>query len=57
VGYVGFWIFMSEREKGVTGEAGNNLLLPLPVVRLREIKDIWCRSKRHRFPFFYMNIE
>ena len=54
MGYVGFWIFMSEREKGVTGEAGNNLLLPLPVVRLREIKDIWCRSKRHRFPFFFI---
>jgi len=50
--FVGVFLVVSEK-KGV-GKAGEkSLLLPLFSARPREEEDIWCRSKQHRFCFFF----
>jgi len=50
--FVGVFLVVSEK-KGV-GKAGEkSLLLPLFSAPQREEEDIWCRSKQHRFCFFF----
>jgi hypothetical protein len=42
------------KKKGA-GKAGEkSLLLPLFSTRQGEEEDLWCRSKRHRFCFFFL---
>jgi hypothetical protein len=47
----GFW----ERE-GEEKSKGTNASFPLSSARLWEEEDIWCRSKRHRFYFFFFPV-
>ena len=53
VSFIGVFLVVSEK-KGA-GKAGEkSLLLPLFSTRPREEEDLWCRSKRHRFVFFFL---
>jgi hypothetical protein len=53
--FVGVFLVVSEK-KGVGKVGEKSLLLPLFSARPREEEDIWCRSKQHRFCFFFLKM-